>query len=970
MTERYGGRVVVETQEATGLFNNGGSLAPEDPYRDDDFVDDDHHMARSTSMASFSRTRRGRFLGALLICVGCVGIGIAAAVVLGGGGSEESDSSKGNAVAEPAAPTPVTVAPAVGPPTTVTAAPTIQTDDFPTPGPTASYYPTITGAPTRPLYWEQRSALSDATMDALLLGSALDLSADGSVAWLGAFNYTDSSGAASLGRIRRLDTATGSITAEVHGQTENDSLGYQVSGSADGSLVAGLTSSNGVLTVWRYDPTASGLRVHASAALPTSWSFYHVFFALSADGQWLAVTGHEILAAEPGLTSGRYAWKLRIYQVPSLTSDSSSELVAYGPDMSVQDPFQVEPTLYAIDITADGAVVALATVGVEGTQGRVRVYKRQATTYTILGDANEALLQSNIAPGPDDFYARHLQIRQAAGQIWLAVGWESQNEVLVRRFDGVAWQDAGMIVPGLEFGAEAEFGYDLDWNVDATRMIVGVRCYNECQGATQVFYLNDGGLWVGLGQIIVGYPATFFGESVAMSADGTTIMIGAPEECNDNFCGGAIYVYTYEGPPVLDGSAQTATPGGLAAPTHAPAVVSATSVPTSQPTLTMSPTFSFGWAQINGIFESVDDELFAAAVSLSGDGNVLFVGAFENAEFAPSSGRILRVDLAADNAELVVYGGAYDFLGFDVTGSADGTRAVGYRSSDAVVEVVDYDLTTGLTLSAELATNLNSTSATFSLSSDGKWIAVVGVMDESPEVLTVKAFQDSGGGAYNIMGDTDLTLDLESMLAPPTLDIHLVEDGSFMAISVAGWDGYTGLVRVYQRVFSNWVLLGSPLQSDIVDDFYGKTVRLSQTSEGLLLLFIGAPYRNSVLVYQWNDSEWTPYGTPIVASLGDFGDQDEFGFDIDTSHDGSRVVVGVRCFDSCRGAAQVWEYEADGTWAPLGQILAGFAESYFGEAVDCNGDCTTLAVGAPEDCGDDGCGGAVYIFEEVDNRNR
>ena len=73
--------------------------------------------------------------------------------------------------------------------------------------------------------------------------------------------------------------------------------------------------------------------------------------------------------------------------------------------------------------------------------------------------------------------------------------------------------------------------------------------------------------------------------------------------------------------------------------------------------------------------------------------------------------------------------------------------------------------------------------------------------------------------------------------------------------------------------------------------------------------------------------------------------------------------------DSCRGAAQVFEH--DGTeWVALGEIIAGFADSYFGEAVDCNEDCNIIAVGAPEDCGDDGCGGSVYVFEGRDYRTQ
>ena len=453
---------------------------------------------------------------------------------------------------------------------------------------------------------------------------------------------------------------------------------------------------------------------------------------------------------------------------------------------------------------------------------------------------------------------------------------------------------------------------------------------------------------------------------MAISADGSTIIAGAPEDCSEddeNVCGGAVYVFEYQGPD-LPGDILTVAPVSANVPTMAPSQTP--SAQTMWPTQTSMPTYAFGWEQTNGIFDSVDQELFAAAVSMSGDGSVLFVGAFENGEYAPESGRIVRIDLENEDSELVVYGDAYDFLGFDVSSNRDGTRVAGYLSSSSVIEVADYNTQTGLLQqTAQLQTEFNSTSATFSLSADGQWLAGVGVID-STNMLTIKTFQATSDGQFAPFGQD---ISLQPLIDPPTLDIHLLHDGSFMAISIAGWNGYAGQVRAYRRTATGWEVAGTDLTSAQANDFYGKTIRLARTAENLTLLFVGSPYSNQVFVYKMaeTDSEWTPYGDPIVAGQ-DFEEQDEFGFDIDTSDNGNRVVVGIRCFDACRGAAQVFEY--DGTaFVPLGQIIAGFADSYFGEAVDCDADCNIIAVGAPEDCGDEGCGGSVYVFEGIDNRS-
>jgi hypothetical protein len=451
--------------------------------------------------------------------------------------------------------------------------------------------------------------------------------------------------------------------------------------------------------------------------------------------------------------------------------------------------------------------------------------------------------------------------------------------------------------------------------------------------------------------------------SVAMSADGNTVVMGAPEDCNEqNVCGGGIYVYTYRGPE----TSYTFTPAPVG-PTVAPAPTASPVAFSPEPTLTSAPTYDFSWSQINGVFDTIDQELFAAALSMSTDGTVLYVGAFENGEQAPESGRVVRVDMSNNNAEIAFYGEAYDFLGFDVSSNGAGNRVVGYLSSTSTLEVADYTLASGLQQSSLLQTFFNSTSATFSLSKDGNWIVGVGVVD--PEDgglgrLVIKTFQFTGTNFVEFGND----ITLEEMDIAPTLDIHLTDDGSFMALSVAGWNSYNGKVRVYARKESDWEQLGADIDSTDNDDFFGKTIRLvSRTLDNKLLLFVSAPYRNEVLVYEYIGLNWVPYGDTIRAGA-DFTAEDEFGFDIDVSDNGNRIVIGVRCYDLCRGAVQTFEY-VDGLWLPIGQIIAGFADSYFGEAVVCSGDCTVIAVGAPEDCSETGCGGSVYVFAANDNRS-
>ena len=948
-----------DNDEGQGLFKDNTGPIPDDMIYTDEFNDELALDGGASDPPKARVIRRGscRKWGTGVCCLVLVVVVVIAALnfVLGGENDGTTKNDSNEDVTNTVAPIPeVPVTPA---PVPVPATPSAPS--FPTYTPTASPGPTITAMPTRPLYWTQiGNGLRDSVFDAELMGSALDCSADGSVVWFGAFNYTAIGVPPGVGRLRRLDLDSGEVL-EVYGANEKDSLGYQVSGSADGEFVAGFASSNGTLTIWDYLTQMGRLRPYATTTLPSTWDYFSVIYDLSKDGKWLAVTGTELHEGEPGVTD-RIEWKLRIYEV---VTGAGGNLEPYGPYITIEASLTVQPELLAMDITDDGTVISVGVVGVEGSRGRVHVFQRQADeSYSLMASpSGQNLLTSSISdPGINDFYARRIQVRNVEGTTWLFIGWESQNKILIRRWDGSAWLDAGEISAGPEFGDISEFGYDLDLNAAANRMVVGVRCFNDCQGATQVFHINAQGIWEPLGQILVGYEATFFGEAVTMSADGNTIAIGAPEECNDDgICGGAVYIYSYDGPESpVDGLPNTpaASPSAIPVPS------------TDMPTVTAMPTFAFGWTQVNGIFDSIDEELFAASVSLSGDGTVLYVGAFENGQFAPESGRIVRIDLANQNSELAFYGDAYDFLGFDVSSNNEGNRVVGYLSSSSLLEVADYTQANGLQRSSQLFTNFNSTSATFSLSADGQWLAGIGVIDDAvsgASVLTIKTFQLSEGSFAPFGPD----LVFEEMDVAPNLDVHLIEDGSVLTFSVAGWNGYVGEVRTYKRTGTGWVPLGGTLTSDLQDDFYGKTVRLARNPDNVILLFIGAPYRGQVFVYQIleDGSEWEPYGATIEAGL-EFTETDEFGFDIDTAHDGSRVVVGVRCYSACRGAVQIFEYTAGPGWQPLGQIIAGFADSYFGEAVDCDADCNVIAVGAPEDCGDDGCGGSVYVFEGVDNR--
>lgn len=496
-----------DRDDGQGLFNDD---IPQGPYLDE-FQDEDGVGPNDDNLHSLSKTvQRGRWKRWTMIVLCCfvVVLGVIIAVVVGSTMGGDSNG-KSKAVAPPPPPNEQDTTTAAPVTATMTLAPVPRAPKAPTPAPTPSAAPTRTAVPTRPLYWSQVG--QDFGTDAMeYMGSAVDISADGSVVWYGSFNYTDAQRPATVGRIRRMDITTGTIT-EVFGTHESDSLGYTVSGSDDGEFVAGFASSNGTVLLYDYLTAQNVLRLYAQATLPASWDPMMVVFDLSKDGQWLAVTGTDVKQGEPG--SDQMDWKLRVYQVQT---GSGGALVQYGGDVTVESNMEVAPKLYSIEASHGGEVVAVSVVGVDADQwGRVKVFERKPDSYNLMGPlAGDSLLSSNSARAAD-FYGRRMQIRTIGGQIWLVIGWEGKNTILLRTWNAAAgaWQAAGQIAADEEeYGENSEFGYDFDMSVDGTRIVVGVRCFDLCRGADQVFQLVNGE-WQGLGQIVVGYEDTFFGEA-------------------------------------------------------------------------------------------------------------------------------------------------------------------------------------------------------------------------------------------------------------------------------------------------------------------------------------------------------------------------------------------------------------------------------------------------------------------------
>jgi hypothetical protein len=124
--------------------------------------------------------------------------------------------------------------------------------------------------------------------------------------------------------------------------------------------------------------------------------------------------------------------------------------------------------------------------------------------------------------------------------------------------------------------------------------------------------------------------------------------------------------------------------------------------------------------------------------------------------------------------------------------------------------------------------------------------------------------------------------------------VALSGDGSILAFGIHG--SANGIVRVYEWSGTVWNQLGSDLTGAASNDEFGYAVDLSQDGTRLI---VGAPLNDEaggstgeVKVFDWNGSVWSQVGSDLNGLYNDaLGDR--FGYAVDMAADGLSFVVGA-----------------------------------------------------------------------------
>lgn len=362
------------------------------------------------------------------------------------------------------------------------------------------------------------------------------------------------------------------------------------------------------------------------------------------------------------------------------------------------------------------------------------------------------------------------------------------------------WNQLGVDITGNMVGDE--FGYSVALSGNGEIFATGSPSINNSTGQVKLFQW-DGSNWNQKGSDLNGgNTGEQFGTSVALSDDGNTIIIGAPQYGIGGAFGFSV-VYEWNG---------------------------------------------IDWAQKGMIIIGENTLLNGAggAVSISNDGNIIAIGASGNSSGNGNFSGHTRVyvwngvtwiQLGADIDGL----NEFDSFGNAVSLNEDGTiLAIGALGAGIGGEVTIYEWSgtswtqLGSTISGGIANNFGST---VDLDASGTTISVGATSND----------MDFGSGYVEVFSwNGNIWVQKGSRLeSDPTGDdffemAKLSEDGNIIVIG--GYGANAGFVEVHEFDGTDWGLIDTRINGEANGDFFGFAVDISNDGS---IIVVGAPENGS-----------------------------------------------------------------------------------------------------------------------------
>jgi hypothetical protein len=379
--------------------------------------------------------------------------------------------------------------------------------------------------------------------------------------------------------------------------------------------------------------------------------------------------------------------------------------------------------------------------------------------------------------------------------------------------------------------------------------------YTEYNGAAFVF-TRSGATWTQQGPKLSGggeVGSAWFGESVALSADGNTALIGGP---TDNGQVGAAWVFTRSGATWMQ-QGEKLTGGG-----------------------------------------EQGEGFFGKNVALSADGNTALIGGYNDNEHRGAAWVFTRSgSMWSQQDEKLTGSGNLGFFGWGVALSGDGNTAL----------IGEWGI--------------------------GGGIGAAWVFTRTGTTWAKQGGELSGGAAsgYSWFG----------------YSTALSANGNTALIGAPHADGYAGAGWVFTRSGSTWTQQGEPLtgSGEVGEGELGYSAALSADGDTALLGGrVDNNFHGAAWTFQRAGATWTQEGEKLTGGE-ESSNREEFGWSVALSGDGDTALVGSPCDKACVGSASAFvnatpppsapEYgrcvkvaKGTGTYANASCTSAGKSDSY------------------------------------------
>ena len=378
-------------------------------------------------------------------------------------------------------------------------------------------------------------------------GDSVSLSADGTVVAIGA-SGNDGNGISS-GHVRiykNINNNWVKIGSDIDGEAAYDQSGSSVSLSADGSIVAigaigndGNGSGSGHVRIYK-NVNNNWIKVGSDIDGEAAGDLSGASVSLSADGTIVAIGAYS--NDEKGYMTGH----VRIFK------NVNNSWTQIGSDIDGEAAGDWSAFMEkSVSLSADGTIVAIGAQRNDGNKadgsviedsGHVRIYRNINNNWTQIG--------SDI-DGADVFDLSGNSVSLSSNGSIVAIGsWNRsingpyKGHVRIFQNTNNNWTQIGSDIDGEADGDHS--GYSVSLSADGSTVAIGAK-YNEGtgeRGGHVRIYKNVSGTWTRVGFDIDAEAAgDESGTSVSLSADGSTVAIGAPENNGNGIASGHVRVY-------------------------------------------------------------------------------------------------------------------------------------------------------------------------------------------------------------------------------------------------------------------------------------------------------------------------------------------------------------------------------------------------------------------------------------------